>query len=108
MFDRLDSNSDGKLTADELPERAKRMMKQIDADGDGVVTRAEFMAGAPNRSGSGGTGGSSRGPDRQFEKKAPAQGDPLPDLVALDSAGKEFRLRSLKGKHTVLVFGCLT
>jgi hypothetical protein len=35
-------------------------------------------------------------------------GDPLPDARAFDAAGAEFRLRSLRGHYSVLVFGCLT
>ena len=38
----------------------------------------------------------------------PAIGDVLPDVTALDENGKEISLRSLRGKYTVLVFGCLT
>lgn len=40
--------------------------------------------------------------------KGPAVGEKLPDVTAYDAAGKPFRLHSLKGSHTVLVFGCLT
>ncbi len=38
----------------------------------------------------------------------PAVGEELPDVTALDENGKEISLRSLRGKYTVLVFGCLT
>ena len=38
----------------------------------------------------------------------PAPGEMLPDVTVYDAAGKEFRLRSLRGRYTVLVFGCLT
>ena len=39
----------------------------------------------------------------------PQVGDRLPDVVGIDEAGDEFPLREkLKGKHAVLVFGCLT
>lgn len=38
----------------------------------------------------------------------PAIGDELPDVTALDESGKEISLRSMRGKYTVLVFGCLT
>ena len=40
--------------------------------------------------------------------RGPAVGSKLPDIAAYDAAGKPFRLSSLKGSHTVLVFGCLT
>jgi cytochrome oxidase Cu insertion factor (SCO1/SenC/PrrC family) len=45
---------------------------------------------------------------KSFDRKAPQVGEPLPDVTLLDADGKEFRLASLRGKHTVLVFGCLT
>ncbi len=37
------------------------------------------------------------------------EGEPLPELVAHDEAGDPFPLtKRLKGKHGVIVFGCLT
>ena len=44
----------------------------------------------------------------RFEREAPKLGEPLPNLEIMDAEGKPFRLASLKGSHTVLVFGCLT
>ena len=38
----------------------------------------------------------------------PAIGAKLPDVTALDENGNEISLRSMRGRHTVLVFGCLT
>jgi cytochrome oxidase Cu insertion factor (SCO1/SenC/PrrC family) len=35
-------------------------------------------------------------------------GQLLPDLTIFDEAGDKFRLADVKGKHTVIVFGCLT
>lgn len=40
IFEDLDDNGDGRLTADELPDPAGRL-RSMDDDGDGVVTRAE-------------------------------------------------------------------
>jgi hypothetical protein len=45
---------------------------------------------------------------RSFEERAPAIGALLPDVAAHDGEGRPLRLSSLKGTHTVLVFGCLT
>ena len=45
---------------------------------------------------------------RIFAETSPKIGAPLPDLTCYDAAGKPFKLRSLKGHHTVLMFGCLT
>jgi cytochrome oxidase Cu insertion factor (SCO1/SenC/PrrC family) len=44
---------------------------------------------------------------REFEA-GPAVGEPAPDVEAYDAEGTPFPLSSLKGSHTVLVFGCLT
>lgn len=46
--------------------------------------------------------------NRSFDTKSPQIGEVIPDIAGYDSAGKEFRLRDLRGQHTVLVFGCLT
>lgn len=35
-------------------------------------------------------------------------GQALPDLTIYDDEGGEFRVADVKGKHTVIVFGCLT
>lgn len=43
-----------------------------------------------------------------FDEKAPKVGELAPDITVYDADGKEFRLRSIKGHYTVLVFGCLT
>ena len=40
--------------------------------------------------------------------QGPKVGELLPNLVAHDEQGKPLRLRDLKDKYTVLVFGCLT
>ncbi len=35
-------------------------------------------------------------------------GMPAPDVTVVDEEGNEFSLQSERGKHVVLVFGCLT
>ena len=46
--------------------------------------------------------------NNRFNSRSPNIGQPLPDVSAFDASGKPFKLSSLKGKYTVLVFGCLT
>ena len=46
--------------------------------------------------------------DAKFNRDKPTLGDMIPDVTAYDENGKELKLRDLKGKHTVIVFGCLT
>ena len=45
---------------------------------------------------------------RIFDETSPEIGAPLPDVTCYDADGNEFKLRSLNGHHTVLLFGCLT
>jgi len=44
----------------------------------------------------------------RFDRSSPGVGDELPDVSGYRSDGSEISLKSLRGKHTVLVFGCLT
>jgi Ca2+-binding EF-hand superfamily protein len=44
MMRQLDKNGDGKLTKDELPERLSGMLTRLDADGDGSLTPKELSA----------------------------------------------------------------
>ncbi len=48
LFDRLDADKDGKITASELPERLKKRLgeklKKADTNGDGKVCKDEFKA----------------------------------------------------------------
>ena len=46
-----------------------------------------------------------RGPGRA---QLPAVGTMLPVVKAVDDQGNEFSTASLRGSHSVLVFGCLT
>ena len=48
IFDYLDGNADGKLSADEIPDgrpMLQMLLKRGDRDGDGALSREEFMAG---------------------------------------------------------------
>ncbi len=49
--------------------------------------------------------GFGRGPGRLDNL---ALGMDAPEVVVCDENGEEFSLKSLRGKHVVLVFGCLT
>lgn len=58
----------------------------------------------PSRGGGGpGTPGSST-----LERAGLKLGQTMPDISIHDADGKEFRMTDLKGKHSVIVFGCLT
>lgn len=50
-----------------------------------------------------------QGPRGKSNQPLPLQGKELPDVSAFDSEGEPFALRQkLKGRHAVIVFGCLT
>ncbi len=89
MFERFDTNSDGTVTKDELPDGMLQFMERFDRDGNGVVTEDEVSG-------------------EVFQGSGPALGQSLPDITVFDAEGKEFKLSSLKGDYSVLVFGCLT
>jgi len=57
MFQRMDTNSDGKLAADEWSERFKERAPALDKDGDGAISRAEFQSGIAGRPPGGPTNG---------------------------------------------------
>src|ERR1043166_6284046 len=69
-FKRLDKDSDGKVTLQELkdspmgqknPDKVEARFKKLDADGDGKVTLEEFKAGHEGRGGGPGGGAGQKG-----------------------------------------------
>jgi len=49
-----------------------------------------------------------RQPSAQFPQVTRLVGEQLPDINVVDAAGKSISTSDLRGKYTVLVFGCLT
>jgi Ca2+-binding EF-hand superfamily protein len=49
LFNELDSNHDGSITSDEVPEESRRLFERLkrqnDKDGDGKLSKDEFVAG---------------------------------------------------------------
>jgi len=75
MFQALDTNSDGRLEGDEIPDRMKSNLPAIDTDGDGAVDRSEMSAmGSRFRRQGGGRGGpGSGGPGEPGGGERPAR-----------------------------------
>ena len=46
--------------------------------------------------------------ENMFKNRPPLEGTNLPDARGYLADGSEFSIKQTKGKHTVLVFGCLT
>ena len=57
-FAQMDANGDGKITQDELPERAQQFFERLDQNGDGAITEDELgqIGGGRGRGGGGGRG----------------------------------------------------
>lgn len=45
---------------------------------------------------------------QRASRDLPRVGERVPDVVGYDAAGERFELSRLRGKHAVIVFGCLT
>ncbi len=89
-----DGSGDDKVRSEDESERGRERRRSSRGRG-----------GPGGRRGRGGPGG--RGGGGSF---APFElGDAIPDVSAYDDAGKKFALRErVKGKYSVIVFGCLT
>ncbi len=102
---------------------------QDGSGGDKVRSEDESARGSERRRGSRGRGGPGGrrgrgGPEGRGGRGGPGSdrggggggqfapfelGDAIPDVSAYDDAGKKFALRErIKGKYSVIVFGCLT
>ena len=58
MFANMDTDKDGKLAGDEIPERMRSQVSNIDSDSDGAISKSEFSAAMKLlRQGGGGGGG---------------------------------------------------
>ena len=69
IFEDNDKNGDGKLSADEVPDRLAPMLRGADQDGDGAITKAELnssMEQMRNRFRGGGGPGGGTGPGGGF------------------------------------------
>lgn len=110
LAEAIDTNKDGVLSADELA-KASTSLKSLDTDGDGTIDADEVRTAMRARFG-GGPGGRGRGPgsagSSTLEQAGLVLNQTAPKVTIHDHKGGNVRLADFKGKHTVLVFGCLT
>ncbi len=83
LFEQMDADKDGKLSAEEIPEMLKDRVKDADTDGDGFISKEELakvfangMGGRGGRGGRGGNGGQPGQPGEPAPAPAPAPKDP--------------------------------
>jgi hypothetical protein len=101
MFEERDSDGDGQLKGDEIPDRARENMEEIDTDKDGAISNQEWMARMQamraRRSGSGSRPEMDEGEDASDESTAeeptaekPAANEPPAEKPAPEKpAGEE-------------------
>jgi len=91
LFKKLDSDHDGSLSIDEFRKRRPITQKLINeaAAADNPVEFADMF-------------------NEQFLSRKPLLGTEIVDLTAFDEMGNEFDFNKLRGKYTVVNFGCLT
>ena len=75
-----------------------------------LATSALWGQGFRRGSGPGGRGGGpgGRGGVSRLDASGLKVGSPMPEVTVFDEDGKPFETASLKGKYSVVVFGCLT
>lgn len=113
----IDANGDGTLSESEIAGAAERV-RSLDTDGNGSISADEIRtamraamgggrgAGGPGNGGGGGGPGSPG--SSTLERVGLQVGQMMPDITIHDAKGAEFRMADLKGKYSVIVFGCLT
>lgn len=74
MFERMDSNQDGKLDPSEIPEDRRDMMLANDANGDGALDRQEMIAGMEKMRAVGGGPGGFGAPRAEAGRSPQAEG----------------------------------
>jgi len=77
-----------------------------------ILGLASSVAVGQGFRGGGGPGGRGGGPGgrggSRLDSSGLKVGSPMPETTVFDEEGKPFKTASLKGKYSVVVFGCLT
>ena len=78
-------------------QQVNAQLQRLDGQNNRGVQRGSSKGGGPGTPGSNGLAAAGL-----------TVGQQLPDITVHDAAGKPFRMADLKGKYSVIVFGCLT
>ncbi len=104
LFDRLDANHDGQLTADEIPSEKKglfeRLLRLAGKPADGKLTREEFVAQLSAASDEHPSGNTKSAGPMPPGAKTPADKPPAGPLGALPALDPEKIFDRLDAKHT--------
>lgn len=98
---KVDANENGKISKMELRLILKALDPVIAEEGEKAEAEASRVANKPPTS-------SIELMNERFQARKPAIGTRLKDLIALGEDGEEVNLGEMRGKHIVVVFGCLT
>jgi acetyl esterase/lipase len=108
LLERRDENNDGILSKDELA-RNQQLLRTMDRDKDGTVTRAEFDAAKKSRSNQQGQGNRYEEGRNRYAQQGLQPGQKIPGLVVYDLQGNKQPLSNLwKDKPAVLVTASAT
>ena len=98
---KLDANRNGKISKREF-RLARKALEQVLKEADETESRVEEQVAAKPPS------TLVEMMNAQHLERKPLIGDIVEDVVALDESGNEVSFNDFRGKHVVLVFGCLT
>ncbi len=137
-FGEADSDQDGKITLAELQtyvagklngfDRFDELFAELDKDKNGSISDEEFAArmqavqevssrpkqemkkeeSKPAAEDENVVEEFADRYEKMFAKRKPNVGGTISDLSAYDESGNKFDFESTRGKHTVIIFGCLT
>lgn len=107
---KVDANGDGTISEEEFKDRRQAIAQIVVAEEDEAnrLAKKERRRKARERIAARKNMTSIDRMNEGYLKEKPRIGHSLKELTAFDENGKEFDFEDLKGKHTVIVFGCLT
>ena len=99
--EKIDGNDDGKVSKWEFRLAEKALMRLLEEEKVADEKSAEAKKKIAELS-------SVERMNASFNGRDPLLGTKVEDLIAFDESGGEFAFEDLRGKHVVVVFGCLT